>query len=138
MSNAKKVLIACGNQDICNLLVRQLAMLGYYQITIASEGVDAIRKATDENYYLIISNHWLSGIDGWAVVQAVREHEARSGNRAIVLGLSTQTTPDPFGDAIAAGCNAFAQVPIPTSEDLQVAIQSAITAASQSLEAISA
>jgi two-component system copper resistance phosphate regulon response regulator CusR len=54
--------------------VRKGLMEQGYAVDVASDGHDGLHLATTTNYDLILLDVMLPGIDGWAVLQGVRQH----------------------------------------------------------------
>ena len=54
--------------------VRKGLMEQGYAVDVASDGHDGLHLATTTNYDLILLDVMLPGLDGWAVLQGVRQH----------------------------------------------------------------
>ncbi len=70
MESLTKVLICDENAEERKLLRDTLTKSGYRYISEAGSGELALRMATEESYDLIITDLWLSGIDGIGIIRA--------------------------------------------------------------------
>lgn len=69
MENATKILICDENAEERRLLVDAMQKSGYRQITEASGGEEALELAVSGGYDLVITDLWLSGIDGVGLIR---------------------------------------------------------------------
>ena len=84
MDNLTKILICDENADERRMLKDALAKSGYRYIHEAESGESAIEMITRNEYDLIITDLWLSGIDGVGIIRAA-SHSARENKPAFIL-----------------------------------------------------
>ena len=104
-----KILYVEDNEDNADILNRRLGRLGF-QLVIATDGVQAIEMAAEENPDLILMDLSLPIMDGW---EATRRLKAAAATRHIpVIALTSHAMVGEREKALAAGCDDFDTKPV--------------------------
>jgi CheY-like chemotaxis protein len=104
-----KILIVEDDEMNRDMLSRRLMRRGY-DVTIAVDGVEGVRLATERHPDLILMDMSLPEMDGW---QAIRELKAADVTATIpVIALTAHAMADDRRRAIEAGCNDFDTKPV--------------------------
>ena len=69
MDKKSKLLIVDENNEERAKIVRGLMGLGYSSVDEARDGADAISKIAKEDYEVVITDLWLSGLDGIGIIK---------------------------------------------------------------------
>ena len=85
-----KVLIVENNRELALLLRRQLEAEGY-QVLLAGSGDDGLWLAREEQPQLIALDLLLPDMDGFTVLEQLKEHPLTSAIPVIVVSISTET-----------------------------------------------
>ena len=93
MLDAKDVLIVDDDQAIRNLVTVAFRHNGLSCDT-AVDGVDALEKTSSSNYFVILVDLMMPRLDGRGFVTALREREATSGQRPVVVMMTALTARD--------------------------------------------
>ncbi len=104
-----KILLVEDNEMNRDMLSRRLQKQGY-EVVMAVDGEDGVRKAQTEAPALIIMDMSLPGIDGW---EATRRLKASPQTQKIpVIALTAHAMSDDRDKALAAGCDDFDTKPV--------------------------
>ena len=104
-----KILYVEDNDDNADILHRRLGRLGF-QLVIATDGVQAIEMAAEENPDLILMDLSLPIMDGW---EATRRIKAAPATKHIpVIALTSHAMVGERDKALAAGCDDFDTKPV--------------------------
>lgn len=96
------------------LVLRQMERLGI-PVDLAEDPREGLRRATTEQYTLILVDCAMPVLDGFELTRRLRAHEKTSGHRAIIVALSAGDPDEERERCIAAGMDDF--VPKPASLD---------------------
>lgn len=108
-----KILIAEDN-DSNYLLVRHI--LKDYNLTRALDGADAVWKARNESFDLILMDMKMPVMGGLEATQRIREFNAK----VPIIALTANAFDSDKGSAIEAGCNAFLAKPLSKKQLLEI------------------
>jgi two-component system sensor histidine kinase EvgS len=87
------------------LLVQQLEYLGH-EVSVAEEGGQALRAFLGERFDVVISDCNMPGLDGYALVRAIRLHESRrQAPPCLVLGITANALAAERQRCLAVGMN---------------------------------
>ena len=78
----KKILLIDDEEDLCKLMKLNLERAGEYEVTTASSGEEGVEKAKAEEFDLVITDFRMPGMNGRAVLQAMK---ALKPDRPVVL-----------------------------------------------------
>lgn len=81
----RRVVVIEDNQDSARLLTRILKSSGNFEIHLADDGVDGLNMVREIRPDLIISDLMMPGIDGFQVIEAIKEDEDLRDIPIIVL-----------------------------------------------------
>ena len=119
------------------VLARQLASMGH-AADVAGNGTEALRLWRTGRYALLLTDLQMPGLDGYALVEAIRHAEAAHGNqhgaRMPILALTANAFPEDRARATAAGVDGFLTKPL-LIDVLQAALRQWLPAASNGAEA---
>ncbi|MGE0396436.1 MAG: PAS domain-containing protein [Kofleriaceae bacterium] len=123
-----KVLVAEDNELNVTLLRELLAQQGHV-VEVAGDGRDALALATGPGaaYDVMLLDLHMPEIDGFEVVQAIRERERDSGWHLPIIALTARSSARDREKALAAGMDEFLSKPIDV-EALWAAIERVTTA----------
>ena len=108
-----KILIAEDN-DSNFLLVRHI--LKDYNLTRALDGADAVWKARNESFDLILMDMKMPVMGGLEATRRIREFNAK----VPIIALTANAFDSDKGSAIEAGCNAFLAKPLSKKQILEI------------------
>ena len=108
-----KILIAEDN-DSNYLLVRHI--LKDYNLTRALDGADAVWKARNESFDLILMDMKMPVMGGLEATRRIREFNAK----VPIIALTANAFDSDKGSAIEAGCNAFLAKPLSKKQILEI------------------
>lgn len=103
------ILVVDDNDDIRDLLTREMKMHGY-TVATARTGVEAVEKALSAEPALILMDINLPELDGLEATMQIRATD--EGKDTPVIALTAYALPDDQMRAGAAGCDAFHAKPI--------------------------
>lgn len=113
-----------GEQDIRVLLVedtednrcmmRRLLEMSGYQVTEATNGVEAVRVAESETPDIILMDLSLPIVDGLAATRRIRQLPELKNTP--IIAVSAHDTADFHAEALASGCDAYITKPIDYGE----------------------
>jgi CheY-like chemotaxis protein len=87
MSNSVKILLVDDNPMVLGMLQQALAGLG--EVSVASDGADALLKAVDDLPDVIISDYRMPGMDGRQLLEKLKSRPATSGIAVILMATKT-------------------------------------------------
>ena len=79
-----RVLVIEDHRDSADCLQMLLSLLGY-EVRVAYDGLDGVKKATEWAAEVIISDIGLPGLDGFGVARELRQHPATAKARLIAV-----------------------------------------------------
>lgn len=88
MSARGTILVVEDNEMNQHLLVRQLARLGYADVAVAANGLEALRWLEHNECSLVLSDCQMPGMDGYEMTRRLRQREHPGGRRTPVIALS--------------------------------------------------
>ena len=104
-----KILLVEDNEMNRDMLSRRLQKKGY-EVFIAVDGEEGVKKARSERPDLILMDMSLPGLDGW---EASRQLKAMVETQAIgIIALTAHAMAQDKDKALAAGCDDFDTKPI--------------------------
>ncbi|OGA03000.1 MAG: two-component system response regulator [Betaproteobacteria bacterium RIFCSPLOWO2_02_64_14] len=104
-----KILLVEDNEMNRDMLSRRLQKKGY-EVFIAVDGEEGVKKAQSERPDLILMDMSLPGLDGW---EASRQLKAMVETQAIgIIALTAHAMAQDKEKALAAGCDDFDTKPI--------------------------
>ncbi len=110
------ILLVEDNDDSRDALARRLSRRGY-EVEPAIDGEEAVRKAGERAFDLILMDMNLPAIDGW---EATRRIRAASRNRETpIIALTAHAMTGDRDKTLAAGCDAHHAKPVQLPELLQ-------------------
>ncbi len=115
----QRILIVDDNADDCELYKLFLQSRGYV-VTIASDGEDAVTRALNGTFDLVVLDIGLPKLDGVQVLTLLRSYTSTS--RLPVITLSARTGEAVRAAALHAGADLALEKPL-APEDLEAAIQ---------------
>ncbi len=104
-----KILLVEDNEMNRDMLSRRLQRKGY-DVEIAIDGKDGIKKATSGRFDLVLMDMSLPEIDGWEVTRLLREEPATK--ELPIIALTAHAMEGDREKALDAGCDDYDTKPI--------------------------
>jgi CheY-like chemotaxis protein len=127
-----RILVAEDNEFNAQLLEQLLVRRGH-SVRLANNGRDALSLATEEAFDLLLLDVHMPELDGFQVVQAVRERERTAGGHLPVIALTARSRNEDRVRCLAAGMDDFLTKPIQAA-NLWAAIDRIVNASTGSTE----
>ena len=109
------ILVAEDNEINAQLLERLLARRGH-RVRLANNGRDALALAEEGVFDLMLLDVQMPELDGFQVVQAVRERERSTGGHLPVIALTARARQEDRDRCLAAGMDDFLTKPIQAAD----------------------
>jgi two-component system cell cycle response regulator DivK len=120
MNLKKRVLLVEDNESTIDVVEMELAWMGYEEVTIAKDGLEAIESVAAQPPELIIMDIQLPKMNG---IEAVRRIRAIPAAREIpILAATAKALHGDEEKCTAAGCDGYIAKPF-THRELQAAIE---------------
>jgi two-component system sensor histidine kinase/response regulator len=119
-SHPLRVLVAEDNEFNSELLEQLLGRRGHH-VRIVNDGRQALTAVQGEQFDLLLLDVHMPEMDGFQVVESLREYERQSGGHLPVIALTARSRKEDREQCLAAGMDDFLAKPI-QSEDLWAAI----------------
>jgi PAS domain S-box-containing protein len=116
-----RILVAEDNDFNAQLMEQLLGRRGH-QVQIVNNGREALARAEDGTFDLLLLDVHMPELDGFQVVRAVRERERTSGDHLPIIALTARSRQEDREQSLAAGMDDFLTKPIQAAE-LQTAIE---------------
>ena len=114
------VLVAEDNEVNAYLVQALLAGAGC-TFELASDGIEAVDKAGEQEFDLVLMDVQMPGMDGHAATRAIRRIESETGRpRAAIVALSANAFPADVQASHEAGCDGHLTKPVSRDQLLQV------------------
>ena len=115
-----RILVAEDN-DFNAQLLEQLLMRRGHRVRLANNGREALALVEEEAFDLLLLDVHMPELDGFQVVQAIRERERTAGGHLHVIALTARSRKEDRERCLAAGMDDFLAKPI-QADDLWAAI----------------
>jgi PAS domain S-box-containing protein len=115
-----RILVAEDNEFNADLLQQVLGRRGH-RVRVAHNGREALALAEAENFDLLFLDVHMPELDGFQVVQAIRERERTAGGHLPIIALTARSRREDRERCLAAGMDDFLAKPI-QAPDLLAAI----------------
>ena len=102
---AARILLVEDEPTIRFVAERQFKVLGYELADIATDGVEAVKKALSSDFDLIFMDIRMPELDGLSATRQLRE----AGNNSVIVGMTAFSHRQ---NCIAAGMDDFVQKPV--------------------------
>jgi PAS domain S-box-containing protein len=120
LASGLSVLVAEDNEFNAQLMEHLLARRGY-RVRLAGTGREALALAEEGAFDLLFLDVHMPELDGFEVVQAVRERERAAGGHLPIIALTARARPEDRAQCLAAGMDDFLAKPVQAA-DLWAAI----------------
>jgi len=111
-----RLLLAEDNRINQKLAVRMLEKIGFLEITLASNGAEAIARFQDDKFDVILMDVQMPEVDGLQATRRIRALEAASGSSHIpIIALTAHVTEAYQEECRLAGMDGFLSKPIATT-----------------------
>ncbi len=121
-----RILVAEDNEFNAQLLEQLLLMRGHH-VRLAINGREALTLAEDGRFDLLLLDVHMPELDGFQVVQAVREREQTTGGHLPVIALTARSRKEDRERCLAAGMDDYLSKPVQAA-DLWSAIDRTVAA----------
>ncbi len=119
-----RVLVAEDN-ELNAQLIQQLLVRRGHRVRLASNGREALALATGGSFDLLLLDLHMPEMDGFEVIQGIREREQDQGRRLPVIALTARSRKEDRERCLAAGMDEFLSKPV-RAADLWAAIASVV------------
>jgi CheY-like chemotaxis protein len=119
-----RILVAEDNEFNVQLLERLLGRRGH-QVRVAKNGREALALAQERGFDLLLLDVHMPELDGFQVVQAVRERERTTGGHLPIVALTARARKEDRERCLAVGMDDFLAKPI-QADELWAAIDRAV------------
>jgi CheY-like chemotaxis protein len=123
-----RILVAEDNAPNQKLVVTLLEQRGHRVVTVAN-GRDAVARAGDESFDLVLMDVQMPEMDGLEATAAIRERERSAGRRVPIVAMTAHAMAGDRERCLAAGMDAYVAKPLRPAE-LMATIE-AVTAGRQ-------
>jgi CheY-like chemotaxis protein/anti-sigma regulatory factor (Ser/Thr protein kinase) len=114
--NAPRVLVADDNEINQRVVEAMLKRLGC-EVTIASDGVDAVTQCAARDFDLVLMDYQMPGLDGPEAARRIREYEQQRGKeRVAIVALTANAGSDFEQRCESAGMDDFVTKPMQRSD----------------------
>src|SRR5205807_394235 len=127
-----RILVAEDNEFNAQLLEQLLVRRGH-RVRLATNGREALARAEEGAFDLLFLDVHMPELDGFQVVQAIRERERAAGGHLPVIALTARARREDRERCLAAGMDDFLAKPI-RADDLWAAIERVVSLGSQQSE----
>ena len=110
-----KVLLAEDNPVNQKLALKLLERQGW-KVTVASDGREAVERAKEENFDLILMDVQMPEMDGLEATRAIREWERDKGRHTPIVALTAHAFEEDRRRCLEAGMDAYLSKPIKVQE----------------------
>jgi CheY-like chemotaxis protein len=121
-----QVLLVEDNRVNQLVAVATLHKLGY-EVERADDGAEAVDACMRRQFDAVLMDIQMPLMDGYQATARIREHEATTGHRTPIIGLSARTVDGDSETATAAGLDGYLTKPLRT-EELREMLERWITA----------
>jgi len=105
-SKGKKILIIEDDKFLRDLCLKKFSMLGY-QVDIAGEGVEGLKKIIKDKPDLVLLDIIIPGIEGWEILKRVRAYKDKTIAKIPIVVLSNLGQEADTEKAIELGANDY-------------------------------
>jgi CheY-like chemotaxis protein len=110
-----QILVAEDNEFSAQLLEQLLARRGH-RVRLAKNGREALASAENGGFDLLIVDVHMPELDGFQVVQAIREREQAAGGHLPVIALTARSRKEDRERCLGAGMDDFLSKPVRAAE----------------------
>src|SRR6266699_2438067 len=121
-----RILVA-ENNEFNQPLLEQLLVRRGHRVRLANNGREALSLAEEGTFDLLLLDIHMPELDGFQVVQAIRERERSAGGHLPVIALTARSRKEDRERCLAAGMDDYLAKPL-RAADLFAAIDRAVTA----------
>ena len=108
---AAKLLLVEDNSDNQKLVMRLLQKHGYV-CDVASNGLEAVKKFSEQSYLAVLMDCQMPLMDGFDATRAIRKHELEERRRTPIVALTAHALPEDRKKCLAAGMDDYVSKPI--------------------------
>ena len=114
-----RVLLADDSEDN-QLLIRTYLKQTPYQLDLAEDGQQALEKAQQVSYDLVLMDNEMPVVDGLTATRRIRAWEREQGRAPVpIISLTAHAYKDDIERSLQAGCNAHLTKPLTRTALLQ-------------------
>jgi two-component system sensor histidine kinase/response regulator len=111
----RRILVAEDSEFNAQLMEKLLAKRGH-TVRVASNGREALELAKGDTFDLLLLDVHMPELDGFQVIQSIREHERTTGSHLPVIALTARSRKEDRELCLAAGMDGFLAKPIQTDD----------------------
>lgn len=106
------ILVVEDNQMNQLLLVRQLARLGYGNVVVVGNGLEALVWLADNRCSVVLTDCQMPHMDGYDMTRRIRQRELQTGKHTPVIALSAAVLDEDRTSCFDAGMDDHVSKPI--------------------------
>ena len=118
MSEKYRILLVEDEDDDMVMLTQLIEGVLHYNVTVARDGLEAIRLAQNERFALVLLDLRLPGVQGFEVAKSLRELDAY--RNVPIIALTAYDLADTRERSLKAGCDEYLTKPIDIDGFIQV------------------
>ena len=126
LSSSRLNILVAEDNDFNAQLLEQLLVRRGHRVRLASDGRKALSLAEEGAFDLLLLDVHMPELDGFQVIQAIRERERSAGGHLPVVALTARSRKEDRDRCLAAGMDDFLAKPI-QAPDLWAAIDRVTT-----------
>lgn len=109
------ILIAEDTPTNQKVLVNQLKLLGYRNVTCVANGLEVLNTLQENAYDLVLMDCLMPKLDGYRTTEAIRELEGE-GHHTPIIAMTANAMPGEREKCLAAGMDDYVSKPVQLSE----------------------
>ncbi len=110
MKREKQLFLLVEDFEDSRFMMRRLLEMAGYGVVEASDGVQAVELAVQEQPALILMDLSLPKLDGLEATRRIRQHKLVG--KTPIVAISAHDSPESRTEALEAGCNEYVTKPI--------------------------
>jgi two-component system, cell cycle response regulator len=111
-----QILVAAADADIAHAMAATLTGCGH-GVAVEASAADALARAVDGNFHLILVDDWIGGEDGLRLCSQLRSHEqTRTTPMVLMIEMVDQRSQQRLAKALEIGVNDYIVKPIDRDE----------------------
>lgn len=111
-SSVKPTILLVEDDNVSQLVIKQMCKLKGWDIAIASNGEDALIMLEKEQYDLILMDIQMHGMSGFDVTRGIRENEKSSGKHIPIIATTAYAMSGDAEKCLDAGMDDYVSKPI--------------------------
>jgi two-component system sensor histidine kinase/response regulator len=107
------IVVVEDNQMSQHLIAFQLKRIGFDQVTLFANGLDAVDWLADNECALLLTDCQMPGISGYEVTRRIRAREKQTGAHLAIIAITASAMDEDKALCLQAGMDGYLVKPIP-------------------------